>query len=221
MAPIHEAARRGDLAEVRRLVEEDPSVIDQDDGSYWGLPLLWAASGGHVAVAAYLLDQGAAVNQRIRGALRTALYMACERGHGEVVRLLLARGADPTLSDGEGYTPLIIASLTGHVEVVRCLLSDGKSPINSYTHFGRTALWYAAWGGNAEVARLLLQAGADPTIPDEDGCTPLSLAREENHHDVVALLEVRIEVVVWTCRSRSLRFTLPELMASIHGSSPG
>ena len=199
MAPILEAAVRGDLAEVKRLVEEDPSVIGQDDGSYRGLPLLCAAFRGHVAVAAYLLDQGAAVNQRVADGRRTALHEACGHGHKEVVRLLLARGADPTLTDLadlEGYTPLMLASYHGHIEVVRCLLTDGRSPIDAVIKGGRTALWYAASWGHVEVVRLLLQAGADPTIPDEDGRTALSVARGARCHAVVALLEVRIEEVV-------------------------
>ena len=190
MAPIHEAAKRGDLAEVRRLVEEDPGVVHAEDGC-GEQPLLYASSAGHVAVAAYLLDQGAAVNQQVGGARRTALHEACQHGHGELVRLLLARGADPTLSDREGYTPLIWASRNGRVEVVRCLLTDGRSPINAVCKWGRTALLYAASWGRAEVARLLLQAGADPTIADVHGRTALSVARQCNQPEVVALLEVR------------------------------
>ena len=64
MAPIHEAAKRGNLAEVRRLVELDPGVVHAKDWSAFDLPLLCAAFRGHVAVVAYLLDQGAAINPR-------------------------------------------------------------------------------------------------------------------------------------------------------------
>ena len=108
-----------------------------------------------------------------------------------MVRLLLARGADPTLADGEGCTPLMEACIGGHIGVVRSLLTDGRSPINADDRCGWTALFYAAGYGHAEVVRLLLRAGADPTISDQEGDTALSTAREENKQDVVALLEVR------------------------------
>ena len=53
---IHWAARGGDLAEVRRLVQENPPRIHSpDDDGY--LPLILAAAAGHVDVVAYLLDQ--------------------------------------------------------------------------------------------------------------------------------------------------------------------
>ena len=108
-----------------------------------------------------------------------------------MVRLLLARGADPTLADGEGCTPLMGACLEGHVGVIRSLLTDGRSPINAEEHRRHTALFYAVGYGHAEAARLLLRAGADPTISNEDGDTALSRARQGNKQDVVALLEVR------------------------------
>ena len=108
-----------------------------------------------------------------------------------MVWLLLARGADPTLANGYGCTPLMFACIGGHIGVVRSLLTDGRSPINAENHWGRTAIFYAAGNGHAEVVRLLLRAGADPTISDEDGDTALSTAREENQQDIVALLEVR------------------------------
>ena len=49
----------------------------------------------------------------------------------------------------------------------------------------------ASRDGHADVARLLLEAGADPTISDKDGHTPLSHARQNKHPACVALLEVR------------------------------
>ena len=42
------------------------------------------------------------------------------------------------------------------------------------------------------MTRLLLQHGADPTIPLENGTTPLAAARKKGHEDCIALLEVRI-----------------------------
>lgn len=51
-------------------------------------------------------------------------------------------------------------------------------------------MWAANWG-RTEMAKLLLERGADRGIKDEDGKTALDKARQKGHADVVALLEVR------------------------------
>ena len=56
---------------------------------------------------------------------------------------------------------------------------------------GDTALEMASYFGHVEVAKLLLEAGADATISDKYGHTPLSLARLSKHQTCVGLLEVR------------------------------
>jgi len=63
MAPIHNAARRGDLDEVMRSVQEDPGVMDLID-DHEQTALLYASENGHVEVACYLLNQGASINTR-------------------------------------------------------------------------------------------------------------------------------------------------------------
>jgi ankyrin repeat protein len=50
------------------------------------------------------------------------------KGHVEVVRMILERGADPTVQDKDGRTPFHLASLEGHVEVVRMILERGADP---------------------------------------------------------------------------------------------
>ena len=191
MAPIHEAAERGDLVEVRRLVEEDPGRLRATQ-QYGYLPLYIASRHGQLAVVGYLLDQGEPINHQGRVFRQTALHKACCRGHGAIVRLLLARGADPTLTDSVACTPLYFAASCDRMEIVRCLLAHGGSPIDAVTSTsGLSALAIASFHGHAEVARLLLEAGADPTISDKDGDTPLSWARRREHPACVALLEVR------------------------------
>ena len=57
----------------------------------------------------------------------TSLYIASQNGHLDVVRELLARGANIEAADNDGVTPLIIASLFGCVDVVRALLAAGAN----------------------------------------------------------------------------------------------
>jgi len=60
--------------------------------------------------------------------------------------------------------------------------------VNAATIRGRTALWSASSEGHVEVVRLLLAAGADPTVRGY-GETPLSIGEKKGHADVVEILK--------------------------------
>ena len=191
--PIRQAALHGDLAAVIRLVEEDPSLVHIPQP--WGsLPLAIAAQEGHLDVVAYLRSQGAEVDAQHPDSGQSALWYACMGGHPEVVHFLLENGADPNLASTSGVTPLMAASRLNHAAVVPCLLTSIQTThvaeIDSVDADGCTALAWAAYFGAGGVMTLLLAAGADPTIPDHQGLTPLEKARRQGHHGCVALLEV-------------------------------
>lgn len=85
-----------------------------------------AVRNGDLATTTALLDQGADVNAKFRYGT-TALFKASERGHLEIVKLLLARGADVTVKDTfYGATALTWALDNDHFEIVTLLLQ--KSP---------------------------------------------------------------------------------------------
>jgi uncharacterized protein len=93
----------------------------------------------------------------------------------------MERGADPTANNNipAGCTPLKTASEAGHLEVVRHLLGHAgvRTAINHRHHRGRTALWYACSNGRGAIVRALLENGADPTIADKDGITPMAISK--------------------------------------------
>jgi ankyrin repeat protein len=205
MEEIGRAAKRGDLAEVERLVGLHPGWLNDRDRVLGATPLMWACLEGHVGVVWWLLDHGAVTKGRdVHGC--TALWLACSEGYACVVRLLLDRGADPTTADHMGATPLIAASYKGHLEVVRLLLGE-PSVIETVNHRadlaggGVTALWMACYWGRGEVARALLASGADPTIATTNrGITPMAIAKHthlprgvtaEGRRECVAVLMVR------------------------------
>jgi ankyrin repeat protein len=194
------AARQGDMPAVERLVGQDPGLLDAKDGAGW-TPLMNASMEGHVGVVQWLLDKGAAINERAE-LRQTAVWLACYYGRLDVTRLLVERGADPTGAGYTGSTPLMMASARGHLEVVRFLLAlpSAKISIKHRDISGQTALWCACQTGRGGVVRALLESGADPTIPSNNGTTPMAIAKQphpvaihaEGRRECVAALEVRL-----------------------------
>ena len=70
------------------------------------------------------------------------------------------------------------------VESVRTLLGTGVANLNGFGAHGITVLHRACTGGNLEIVKLLVEAGADIALPTKDGKTPLSLAVSSCHFEV-------------------------------------
>ncbi len=105
------------------------AVVAQDPKHDLNNQMWEAARKGDVVAVTAALDKGADVNAKFRyGA--TALFKAAERGHADVVKLLLARGADATVKDTfYGATAMSWALDNDHVEVVRAILDKDASSV--------------------------------------------------------------------------------------------
>jgi ankyrin repeat protein len=174
---------------VKRLVSQNPGLLFSR-GGFGNTPIAGAARAGHASVVRFLLDKGAGANDPA-GAVSPLEWAAFE-GHTPVVKLLLERGADPCKAN-TGTTPLMGAAKEGHTETVRCLLRNeaALTTIDSTDHTGATALWWACCKGHAMAARSLMEAGADPTIFNNDALSPKVVARQNGHGECVKAIEVR------------------------------
>lgn len=150
--------------------------------------LLDAARSGDAAGLERVLDSGTSPNAIDASADRqSALGLAAYRGHLDVVRILLERGAHVDAQDRRGYTPLMAAAQSGHIAIVRVLLERGADP-NSATRSGETALLFAAMFADPDVVRALLDAGARRDTRNSLGDTAESLARALHRPDISAAL---------------------------------
>ncbi|GAB5033888.1 Hypothetical protein NocV09_01600040, partial [Nannochloropsis oceanica] len=200
-----QAVVAGDVAEVQRLVAAYPElgrVLTAADMQGRTTALIEAAQRGHVQMVLYLLRRGAGIDQ-VGEKHRTALYWAANKGQVDVVLTLLSHRADPSRSDLRGRTPLLTAASQGHVGVLCALLglkrdgspSSSSSPTSSIDldaatyDSRRTALWYATHRGRTAAVRLLLEAGADPSLSDWDCLRPLDIARWRQPQGCAVLLQ--------------------------------
>jgi excisionase family DNA binding protein len=116
-----------------------------------------------------------------------ALLTAVRSGDHDEVKALLAAGADPNVSDDEGWTALMLVTVKGHLDVARELLTAGAD-VHAKNHKGWTALRFAVSMDDAEALRLLLETGADVNEPDAEGDTALMQAAREKSTESLRLL---------------------------------
>jgi len=162
-----DAIRSGDAAAVQKLATPEAVNAAGPDGV---TPLMVAARSGQRAIAAALLAAGAAVDiADERG--YTALFHACydpeeDRGHPELVELLLEAGADKEAQIGFGVRPLMYAAGNGEAGVVEALLRAGADPL-ARNEVGRTALMMVKDRDYVDVINILHEAEA---LLESAGC---------------------------------------------------
>ena len=167
--------------------------------------LMFAVRAGHIEAVGALLDAGANVNDAVSDG-QSVLVVAAANANWELAAYLLDRGADVTAADAGWNalhqtvrtrrmnlafgTPGPFSSGTlDSMELIRKLLDAGADvnarmtrngmrdgQRNRFNRLGATALMLAAKVTDVEAMRLLLEAGADATIPTADGTTPLMVA---------------------------------------------
>ena len=118
---------------------------------------------------------------------------AVELSDAELLRQLIAAGAEIDARDGHGQTALMRAARAGRADVVQILLDHGAA-LDHTAKFRLSALMLAVINGQADIVRALVVAGADPDIrgagaPGFEGKTARDIAQAQDRADLVSALE--------------------------------
>lgn len=147
-----------------------------------------AAKDGNGDECKDCVKDGDDVNAKGAGG-RTAIMRAVNGGFDECTGVLLELGADTSLADARKRTVLHYVALAPKEDLaLKCLqMLFERSPeatkgiVNGQTKSGTTALHCVAEKGYVEMAKLLLEHGANPALLDEDKKTAFDLARANGH----------------------------------------
>lgn len=157
---LFQAAQSGDAAKVKDIVTAHPQLANTENQD--GLtPLGYASHFGKAEAARVLLELGADVNAVSHSRIpfipsNTALHAAIAGERSlEVIKLLLAHGADTAIVDSNGHTCLHSAAFhDNNLEMIRLLMEHGAD-VHAAAEDGETALALAIRQGHENVANLL------------------------------------------------------------------
>lgn len=185
--PFWMACRQGRLETVKYLHSLDANINASNVSGLSALSV--ACRNGRTSVVKFLLSVGVDPNTRDSPLKMTALAYAASRTiRTEIVSLLLEAGANPNIPDEGSETPLFMATAKANFPIVRCLVESGKCDLNTGDWKRTTPFARACEGGLLEIAKFLLERGADPNIADLTKATPLLRACLGGHMEVVRFL---------------------------------
>ena len=190
--PLYQACNCGFLRLAQLLIELGVDVNATGRGGL--TPLLSACSHGHLKLAQLLLENGAHMSARSPFDGGTALHEACIRGRFEVARLLIEKGADLNAMDNSGKTPLYHVcsrNLEGALLFARLLLDHGAD-VNQ-TLNGNTPLHVACSIGFKDMARLLLENGADHELTNNVGNKPFQCAENPEEFKAAVMKTCKLD----------------------------
>ena len=181
------AVRNNHIKVVQALIEDgaDPDIRDFSGDT--ALTVAAEHSDDTYLVQILVLDAQASINIQNRSGY-TPLMKAVMSNREDVTRALLDLGANPNIQDKFNRSPLIMAIKHNNADIVQMLLDAGADPNFDKYNILEGPILQASRKGNGRIVKMLSKAGADLNVQTQSGKTPLIMAIDQNHADVVQIL---------------------------------
>uniref|UniRef100_T1JED5 Histone-lysine N-methyltransferase n=1 Tax=Strigamia maritima TaxID=126957 RepID=T1JED5_STRMM len=164
---FYNAAKHGDVEKILHMLAMKYNP-NHRFGEYNDETALHAACANGQLITCHVLQQAGAILDCMDGYLRTPLTAAVETKQTLIVRYLIRAGVNLEARGENGMTSMHIASKTGNLDACRSFFETGKLNINLLDDGGWTALVWAAEFRHKDIARFLLDCGADPNVRDNE-----------------------------------------------------
>ena len=192
MHPIFRDIQSGNLEVVKQRVLANSTVLEERQSGFGHTPLTYAALNSKEDIAVWMVEHKGQHNLDTRDVFRqTALHWACITDLPKLVQAMVGAGANPTLRQLlAARTPLMLASNLEKSNVTAVLLQVPAviATIDTMDIGNNTALFIAVTNGRLSTVQLLLDAGADPSIPARP-ISPLQQAMTKGHADIAHILQ--------------------------------
>lgn len=212
---LFDAIKAGKVDEVKRLIEQNPSLKEARDTN-GASAILVATYHMKPDVVNALVELGAPIDifeasvlgkvDRIQEILKsnparvsehapdgfTPVALAAFFGQAQAVKALIAAGANVNAA---AKNPLKVQALHAavagrHLEVVKAVLDAGADP-NAQQQAGFRPMHEAGTNANRKLAELLLAHGADPSLPNDEGKSAIDFARDKGHAEFADWLQTQ------------------------------
>ncbi len=201
--PLHCAAKKGDVAEIERLVAAGAEVNERTEKN--STPLHLAARGGHAKAVIALIRVGAKVTLKDKGGA-IPLHDAAGGGNVEAIVALIDAGSNINAVGGLGWTPLHTAALHKRLKAIVALAEAGAN-LNRVSEYTGAPLHLAVSFGQKESVVALVKVGAKLNLRNKDGKTPLDIAIQKKGRES--------EIAVFLRKAKSTQKSKPAQEAEI------
>lgn len=200
--PLHLACLKGDFEMVEKLIElgADINIVsetsrfdiqfeDESENYYLGkneTALHLAIFNEHIELIKLLIEKGADANVRDGDGVTQLLKAMRGNFDFELIELFIKHGADITVADQEGVNSVHLACMKSDSRFFEYFITFAPN-LTTRTCNGSTALHYAAQRGNILAVKTLLDHGIDQTVVNDRLDTPLLLAMNGKHYEVIRL----------------------------------